>query len=231
MLWTEDKGAAVLSGHLGALPALVSPISSEASSTVGWGGDRAYTSAPLATAGALPRGGKEEASIVSSPPLETWCWGGDGPAPAGRPPGWTPRHTGYPHPPRLVWAQEEGSVCTGLRPLCSDKDRWPERPHGLRFRLQPVASCCLGLALQSSLIWEMPWRLLGAPLILHLGELWDSGLGARRTTPAWISRALQEAPSSVPPSVFIAGATSGRHSLGPIDRLQSDGNRTSLVCL
>ena len=207
MLWMEDKGAAVLSGHPGALPALVLPISSEASSTVGWGGHRAHTSALLVTAGASPRGGKEEASIVSSPPLETQCWGGDGPAPAGRPSGCTPRHMGYPHPPHLVWAQEESSVCTGLRLLCSDKDRWPERPRGLRFCLRPVASCCLGSALQLSLIWETPWRLLGAPLILHLGELWDSGLGARRTTPARVSRALQEAPSSVPSPVFIAGAT------------------------
>ena len=96
----ENKGAAVLSGHRGALPALVLPISSEASSTVGWGGHRAHTSAPLVTAGASPRGGKEEASIVSSPPLETQCWGGDGPAPAGRPAiRLHPQAHGVPAPP------------------------------------------------------------------------------------------------------------------------------------
>lgn len=121
-----------------------------------------HASAPLVTAGASPWGGKEEASTVSSPPLETQCWGGDGPArPAAHQAG-PPGTWGTRHPPRLVWAQE-GNVCAGLRLLCGDKDGWPERPRGLRFRLRPAASCCLGSALQSCLIWEMPWRSLGPP--------------------------------------------------------------------
>ena len=87
---------------------------------------------------------------------------GDGPArPAAHQAG-PPGTWGTRHPPRLVWAQE-GNVCAGLRLLCGDKDGWPERPRGLRFRLRPAASCCLGSALQSCLIWEMPWRSLGPP--------------------------------------------------------------------
>lgn len=74
-----------------------------------------------------------------------------------------PQAHGVPrHPPRLVWAQE-GNVCAGLRLLCGDKDGWLERPRGLQFRLRPAASCCLGSALQSSLIWEMLCRSPGPP--------------------------------------------------------------------
>lgn len=185
-----------------------------------------HASAPLVTAGASPQGGKEEASTVSSPPLETQCWGGDGPAPASHPGTWGTRH-----PPRLVWAQE-GNVCAGLRPLCGD--RWLDVAGETSWASVPsLAGCLLLLWVGSAIVFDLgdAMEIAGSPLIVHPGELWDSGLDARRTTPPRVSRALQEAPFSAPLSVFIARVTSGRHSLGPFDHLQSDGNSISLVYL
>ena len=45
-------------------------------------------------------------------------------------------------------------------------------------------------------------EITGSPLIIRPGELWDSGLDARRTTPPRVSRALQEAPFSAPLSLL-----------------------------